>query len=93
MADEKAPAEKTPRLRELLEQLSAEKQELLKALGPARADYERLINDPRLIECRKVLKEHAPRLAAIDNELAGLARAIGARGIKVDPGVYTSEEC
>lgn len=70
---------KYPNLVAIQEQLEAEKTKILEVVAPARADYERLINDPRLIECREIIKHHNKRLAEIDNELGGLARAMGVK--------------
>lgn len=72
---------KYPALCELRDQLQSEKDALLKIVQPAREDYERLSNDPRLIECRQVIKQHSKRLAEIDNELGGLAKAMGGRSL------------
>lgn len=83
--------EKTPLLQLIFKKLQGEKAKLLDVVAPARADYERLTNDPRLIECKRIIKESNPKLAAIDNELAGLARALGSRGIKVESGEFASQ--
>lgn len=83
--------DKTPRLKELFKQLWAEKRALLKVIEPARADYERLVNDPRLQECKRIIKDSNPKLAALDNEIAGLARALGAKGIKIEAGEFSAK--
>lgn len=79
---------KSPKLNALKAQLEAEKEAILAIVAPHRAYFEAHRNDPKFIEARRVIKEANPRLAEIDNELAGLARAVGSRGIKVDAGVY-----
>lgn len=84
--------DKMPRLKELFKQVSAEKVELLKVVAPARETYEKLINDPKLVEARKVIKEFNPKLAKLDQELAGLAKALGGKNMKLETGVYDSKE-
>ena len=79
---------KTPLVDALKQELEAKKDKLAAKLQPYRDDYEKLINDPRLIECRKMIKEINSELAPIQNELAALARADGAKGIKVEGGVF-----
>lgn len=83
---------KNPRSRELYEQLKAEEARLEAALAPARAVYEKKINDPELIKARQIIKETNALLGPIKNELAALARAGGAKGLKAEPGVYTKKE-
>jgi hypothetical protein len=77
---------KYPHLVAVQEKLEAEKAEILKVVQPARADYERLSNDPRLLECRRIIKENNKRLAEIDTELGGLARAMGAVSLSSGAG-------
>jgi hypothetical protein len=84
--DRERDRDKTPRLRELFLELLAEKEKLLEMIRPARETYEKLVNDPQLIEVRRLIKEMNPKLAAIDNELAGLTRALGSKGIKIEQG-------
>lgn len=83
-------SEKTPRLKELFRQLWAEKQKIVAELAPARAIHDELVNDPRLVAARKTIKELSAKLAPIDNELAGLARALGSKRMKLDPGVFSA---
>lgn len=91
MAETTAP-EKASRVKDLMRTLQAEKDKILAIVDPARADYERLINDPRLIECRQIIKQYKPKLFELDNELAALARALPAnKGIAVEPGVYSAQ--
>lgn len=84
--------EKHPQLRQLRVKLQAEKDAILKKVAPAREAYERLINDPKLVEARKVIKENNKRLGEIDNQLAGIAVALGGRRMGAEPGQHTSRE-
>lgn len=79
---------KAPRTAKLYEELKAEEARLEAILAPARETYERLVNDPALIEARKVIRATNALLAPVKNELAVLARAGGARSLKAEPGVY-----
>lgn len=85
-------SEKTPRLKQMFQELHQRKAELVAKLRPAREFYEAHVNDPRYLEARRVIKEVSAELAPIDNEIAALARALGARGIKADPGVFAKGE-
>ena len=82
---------KAPALQARFKELSAKKAEVLKTLEPARTTYDKLINAPELLAARKAIKEGNKLLAPIDEELAVLARGLGAKGLKLDPGVYTKE--
>lgn len=80
---------KTPLTDELKQRLLTEKAKLLAILAPARKDYEELVNHPRLLECKKIIREVSPLLAEIENELAVLARnRRGNRGLRIEPGTY-----
>lgn len=83
---------KAPRAAALKEQLEAEKASLEAELAPARAAYDRLINAPELLAARAKIKEVSAKLAPILNELAALARAGGARGIKAEAGQFSAKE-
>ncbi len=63
-------------------ELVAEKAVLVAQLQPFRDDYERLTNDPRLIECRAAIKALSNKLAPVDNELAALTRVMGGRSLQ-----------
>lgn len=80
---------KAPRVSALMAQLQAEKVKLEEELAPYRADYEILINAPRLLECRRKIKEVSAKLGVVNDELAAIVRANGSKGIKVESGVYT----
>lgn len=98
MSDEVNAAEpvktitKAPRSLQLYEELKVEEARLEAILVPAREIYEKKVNDPELIKARQVIKETQAQLAPIKNELAVLARAGGARGLKAEPGVYKKEK-
>ncbi len=70
-------------------ELQNQKDALVAALKPARDDYERLVNDPRLLECKRIIKETNAKLLPIENELAGLARMLGGKSIEVEQGEYS----
>lgn len=87
-----AVQEKNPRLRKMFDELMIQKNQILEEVNPAREFYERHVNDPRFIEARKTIKEGNAKLGPIDNELAALARALGAKSIKAESGVLTATE-
>jgi hypothetical protein len=71
------------------DELQAEKQAILAKVEPVREEFEKLTQNPRINELRKIIIEHKPRLLELDNELAALARALGpVKSIKVEPGIY-----
>ena len=71
--------------RELARRRFAELQELkaifVAELQPFRDDYERLTNDPRLIECRAKIKEMNGKIGPVDNELADLSKLLGGKSL------------
>lgn len=75
------------RMKELVQQ----KEETLKALAPFREFYEQHVNDPKYLAAKKALKESGAILGPIDQELAMIARALGAKRIKIEPGVFSSK--
>lgn len=83
MAENKAPI--TAALKAKLE---ADKAAILPHLEAARAVYDRLVNAPELLKAKADIKRLSGELGPIENELAALARSGGAKGIKVEPGVY-----
>lgn len=82
----------TPRLATLKAELQKREAELEAKLTPYRADYERLLNDPRLIECRKAIKQINSELLPVKNELAALT-TVGRKNItiEIEPGEYANE--
>ena len=54
---------------------------LVEELQPFRDDYERLTNDPRLIECRAKIREMNAQIGPVDNELASLAKLLGGKSL------------
>jgi hypothetical protein len=85
------PAAKTPLVDELYAKLKAIEAELEARLAPARAYYEAAVNDPKLLAARKDIKEINAKLLPVKNELAALARARGAKSIKLEQGTYNSK--
>lgn len=83
--------DKTPRLRTMFNELLAQKQALAAELKPSRDFHDKHVNDPKLLEARKKIKEINAKMAPIDQELAGLARAIGSKGAKIEAGVYETK--
>lgn len=83
---------KAPRTEQLRKELEAEKAALMKELQPYRDYYDKHVNDAKYVEARKKIKELGAKIGPIDNELAVLARAGGAKGIQAEQGIYTSEE-
>lgn len=83
---------KTPGLLALKKDLEARKAALMEKIGPAREVYERKINDTELVEARRIIKENQKELGEVDNELAAIARALGAKGIRAEPGEYKNGE-
>lgn len=79
-------AHKSPRVAALKAELETKKAELLARLAPARELHDKHVNDPAYLAARKTIKEVNAELAPIENELAQLARAGGARRIKAEPG-------
>lgn len=71
-------------LRKRHAELLALQQALRAKLEPARADYERLTNDPRLLAARQTIKAVNAELAPVEQELASLARAGGARSLRAE---------
>jgi hypothetical protein len=88
----KNKVEKAPRARALYEALQKEKAVLLAELKPFRDFYEAHVSDKRFTEAKARIKKINALLFPIDNELAALARAGGARGIKVEAGNYTDKD-
>jgi molecular chaperone GrpE (heat shock protein) len=85
-----APApNKSPRADALKAELEAERDALLRELAPHREYYERHQADQRFIQARQKIKEISAKLGPVQNELAALARASGARSIKAEAGTYT----
>lgn len=82
---------KSPRVSALKRELEQDVAALQEELVPYRELYEALVNDPRLIECRKKIKEINNKLFPLLNELAAIARAGGAKSIKAEPGSYSKE--
>ncbi len=77
------------RRNELLER----KDELEANLKPIREEFDRLTQNPRIVELRKIIVAAKPELFEIDNELAALARALGpVKSIKIESGHYADEE-
>lgn len=75
-------ASKTPRLKKLYDEVVEQIEELEEELEPYRKIYEKLTNDPRLIEARTKIKEINAKLAPLKNEQAALARAGGAISLR-----------
>lgn len=82
---------KSPRVDALRQELEARKAELEAELKPHREAYERLVNHPDLLKAKAKIRELNPKLAEVQNELAALARSKGSKGIKAEPGQYSSE--
>lgn len=82
---------KSPRSDALKRELEAERDKLQAELAPYREDYERLANNPRLIECRLHIKRINALLMPIMNDLAALVRAGGSKGIQAEAGSYSAE--
>lgn len=81
---------KNPRVAELYKQLQTEKEALEKELQPYREVHDKHVNDPKFLEARKKIKEINAKLGPICNELASIARAGGARSIKVESGSFAT---
>lgn len=81
---------KSPRADAFKEQLLKEEAELKDKIKPYREFYEAHVNDPKYLESRSKIKEINAELAKVHNELAGLARAAGSKGIKAELGVFSS---
>lgn len=76
------PISKTPRLTKLYEEVLKQIEELETELRPYRKTYEKLTNDPRLIEARQKIRELNTKLAPLKNEQAALARAAGSISLR-----------
>lgn len=74
-----AVADRRPLTRELFDKLQAEKAKIVAALAPYREFHDKHVNDPKFLEARAKIKAAAAVLGPIDQELAGLARALGAK--------------
>lgn len=83
---------KAPLTAALKAKLLVEKETLEKELSPHREFYEKHVNDPKYLESKKKIKELNNKLGPINNELAALARAEGAKGIKAESGVFENKE-
>lgn len=90
-AEDVAAAPKAPRTDQLRRELEAEQAKLREEMKPFREFYEAHVNDPEYLEACRKIKEISAKLGPVDNELAALARAAGARVIKAEPGEYKSE--
>lgn len=89
---EQSTTEKIPFLEARRRELEKERDEILKVVQPAREFYEQHMNDTKLLEARKIIKETNLKLAPIQQELAGLARALGAKSLQIEQGSYTKEK-
>jgi len=90
MSDKVTPTPvKNQRLVKMRDELTAERAKIVAVLTPARELHDKLVNDPRLLEARRIIKECNARLGPIDTELAALARALGSKGIRMEPGVFS----
>lgn len=89
--EEKVVSPKNPRFIAMRDELLAEKAKIMETVGPAREEFEKLTQNPRINELRKIIVDNKPRLFEIDNELAAIARALGARGMKIEPGEFKKE--
>jgi hypothetical protein len=83
---------KAPRVAALVEQLQAEKAELEAQLAPYREFYEAHVNDPKYLEAKVKIKELNAKIAPLCNELAAIARANGAKSIKIEPGNFAKTD-
>ena len=72
-------------------ELTQRKEEALKVLAPHREYYEKHVNDPKYLAAKKAIKEANAILGPIDTELAIVARAIGGKGIKIEPGSFSTQ--
>lgn len=84
-----AATDKHPTLRKLYKELMTKKAPLAKALDEARAKLDALTQTPEVNALRAEIKRLNVELGPIDNELAGLARALGTKGMRLEPGAYT----
>ena len=87
MADE-STLSKSPRADALKAELLIEESKLRAELAPHREVYDKMMNDPKLLNCQKAIKDISARLAAVQNELAKMVRAGGSKGITIEPGIY-----
>lgn len=83
---------KAPLTAALKAKLLEEKEKLEKELAPHREFYEGHVNDKKYLEAKKKIKEISNKLGPINNELAALARAEGAKGIRAESGVFENKE-
>lgn len=87
-AADAAPVEKYPELRAMFDKLRAERDGITVVLDPLRAKRDALVAAiaPQEEEIRQVgarIKEiQSGRLYELDNQIAALARAMGARGVR-----------
>lgn len=93
MAENAAPAlpsaaRKTPKLWERFQALQKEKAALQEKLKPARELHDKHVNDPAFLAAKKTIREVNTTLGPIENELARLAVAMGAKVINMEPGKY-----
>lgn len=84
--------EKRPLLKKLFDELMAQKAPLALEREKVRAELDALTQNPRIAELRAKLKDLNAKLGPMDNELAGLARALGSKSVHAEPGVYTKSE-
>lgn len=89
---QKAPIERHSRLKEMYVRLIREKAPLTLARDLVRQELEALTQNPRIVELRMDLRRINSILGPMDMELAGLTRALGAKGIKMEAGHYTTKE-
>jgi hypothetical protein len=82
---------KTPITDQLRRELEAQKAKLVAELKPFRDLYDAHVNNPQYLEAKRKIKEINLKLGPIENELAALARARGAKGIKLEPGTYAAK--
>lgn len=83
MSETKAPITAALKAKLLEEEARLETQ-----LAPHRDLHDRHVNDPKFLAAKRAIKEISPKLAAVKNELAALARAGGAKSLKAEPGEY-----
>lgn len=83
---------KSPQVDALYKQLKEKHDKLQAQLAPYRETYERLVNDPKLLEARKMIIHINRELGLIQNELAAIARGNGSKGIQVGAGEYKDQK-
>lgn len=89
--EEKKASPKNPRFLAMRDELMAEKAKIMETVGPAREEFEKLTQNPRIEALRKIIKDSKPRLFEIDNELAAIARALGSKGMAIESGKYDKQ--